>query len=183
MARCDMHYDPSSEDEVPWYERVLSRAPIAIEETVSDGALAIELLERLGALLESYHCDATPEGWRNLALRLAIKHEPGLRIELPIDRDRAINDRERSANVWANAVALRRQIEDGADTQERAAARLQTWLKTHRPASPQGNSLKSMAAEMKHGRSSVPRWVHHWLWDSMVMNAAIAASKRLSDST
>lgn len=60
--------------------------PIRILDKTSDEELAAAMAERLAFVFELYQFEPTPDGWRELALRLALKHEPALHIETPFDR-------------------------------------------------------------------------------------------------
>lgn len=73
---------------LPAWVEVLGRPPIAVTEHTDDAALAEEMAERLDALLRSHNgLEPTAEGWRQLALELAMKHDPLFKIETPVDRE------------------------------------------------------------------------------------------------
>jgi hypothetical protein len=62
--------------EVPEWARVLDRPKLKLDK-LSPEQLATELGERLSALIEAHHIDATTlEGWRELAVILAVNHHP-----------------------------------------------------------------------------------------------------------
>lgn len=65
---------------------VLARAAVRVDDTTLVSDLVPEMRERLEALMELYGCDASPDGWRKLALELALKHESVFRVETPADR-------------------------------------------------------------------------------------------------
>lgn len=65
---------------------VLARRPIRISDETKVGDLVPEMRERIGALLNLYGCEASLEGWRKLALTLAMAHEPAFKLETPADR-------------------------------------------------------------------------------------------------
>ena len=70
-----------------WIAETLSRPPLRIADDTSPESLQTELGERLEALLASHNgLEPTAEGWRALALALALKHEPAFQIETPVDR-------------------------------------------------------------------------------------------------
>lgn len=76
-----------SEDHRDWKIEVLSRPPLRVDGDTAPESLQAELTERLEALLASYNgLEPTAEGWRALALALALKHEPAFRIKTPVDR-------------------------------------------------------------------------------------------------
>ena len=71
-----------------WITETLSRPPLRVDDSATSDSLKAELSERLEALLASYNgLEPTAEGWRALALALALKHEPAFKIETPVDRD------------------------------------------------------------------------------------------------
>jgi hypothetical protein len=69
-----------------WVVETLSRNPIRVDDETNPEALKAELWERLEALLISRLLEPTAEGWRDLALALALEHEPAFQIETPVDR-------------------------------------------------------------------------------------------------
>lgn len=76
------------EDRLPAWVEVLGRPPIAVTEHTNEAELVEEMAERLDALLRSYNgLEPTAQGWRQLALELALKHDPLFRIETPVDRE------------------------------------------------------------------------------------------------
>lgn len=57
-----------------------AKNPLRITSSASFDAE--DLQDRVRTLLDSYECSATEEGWRSLALQLAIRHgEPGFEIQ------------------------------------------------------------------------------------------------------
>lgn len=52
----------------------LFRGPIIVDADETTDTLAMRLEERLADLLEFYDCDATPDGWKELALKMALTH-------------------------------------------------------------------------------------------------------------
>lgn len=77
----DDDYDPNE-----WIYETLSRTAIVVNETTDQTWLDSEVRDRLEALLAVYNVDPTPDGWRNFAIDLALKHEPVLQIVTPVDR-------------------------------------------------------------------------------------------------
>ena len=81
----DPNLDPRADDpnppDVPSHLAPLFAGPVELPPHGDDAALEDALGERLAALLDLYHCDPTPAGWRALALRLALDHEvAGVRV-------------------------------------------------------------------------------------------------------
>lgn len=76
------------EDHLPAWVEVLGRGPIRVDEHTDEGELAEEMAERLDALLRSHNgLEPTADGWRQLALELALKYEPLFQIKTPEDRE------------------------------------------------------------------------------------------------
>lgn len=70
-----------------WIDEVLSRPPIRVLDDVEPEHIVAEMKERLEALMACHNgCEPTEDGWRRLALALALKHEPVFAIETPADR-------------------------------------------------------------------------------------------------
>ena len=70
-----------------WTIEVLSRPPVMISDDTTVDALSAEFAERLEALLLLHNgLEPSLEGWRDLALALALEHEPAFKIETPADR-------------------------------------------------------------------------------------------------
>lgn len=65
---------------------VLARPPIRISDATAVSDLVPEMQDRIEALLDSYGCDGSAEGWRKLAISLALKHEAAFKVETPADR-------------------------------------------------------------------------------------------------
>lgn len=71
-----------------WIVETLSRPPLRVADDTTPDLLHAELAERLEALLASHNgLEPNAEGWRALALALALKHEPAFQIETPVDRE------------------------------------------------------------------------------------------------
>jgi hypothetical protein len=77
----------SGDGYLPEWIEVLGRGPIAVDDGTTEEGLVAEMTERLAALLASHNgLEPTAEGWRQLALELALKYEPAFCIETPVDR-------------------------------------------------------------------------------------------------
>ncbi|PRH85349.1 hypothetical protein C5L14_23195 [Labrys okinawensis] len=75
------------DDELDWRAEVLSRAPMQVSDETTPESLVDEMTERLSALMAS--CNGvypTEEGWRQLAIELALRYHPAFKIETPADR-------------------------------------------------------------------------------------------------
>ncbi len=71
-----------------WLEEVLSRGAMTINAETDMDALTDEMIERLEAVMSFYNgCEPTADGWRRLAISIALDHHPLFRIVTPADRD------------------------------------------------------------------------------------------------
>lgn len=76
-----------SEDQMPWYIEVLGRGPIRIMSDTKAEDLVSEMAERLEALMTAHNgLQPDADGWRQLAIELALQYEPAFQIETPVDR-------------------------------------------------------------------------------------------------
>jgi hypothetical protein len=71
-------------EEVPECARILSRPPIDIR-FIKDEDLYQEFRTRIVALLEANMVEAGVDGWRELAIKLAMTHEPAFQIITKVD--------------------------------------------------------------------------------------------------
>jgi hypothetical protein len=71
-------------EEVPECARILSRPPIDIR-FMNDEDLYQEFRTRIAALLEANMVQAGGDGWRELAIKLAMAHEPAFQIITKVD--------------------------------------------------------------------------------------------------
>ncbi|MTW16616.1 hypothetical protein GJ689_10405 [Rhodoplanes serenus] len=67
-----------TDDELPEWERILSAGPIPVTGEATADDLAAVIKPRLEALLRVYGAAPTAEGWRALAIGLAIAYERAL---------------------------------------------------------------------------------------------------------
>jgi len=149
-------------------------------DTFDELALTAQFMVRLGALLTAHHCEASPEGWRELAVTLALRYEPTFKDVSPVNQQGSDEPPEFKSDVWANARLLKRQIESRATSQEEAAELLQDWVasREHRPHEAQ--LLDRLMIELRNARRTFPGWIHGWLRDRAVLKSAMLAAERLS---
>jgi hypothetical protein len=161
-----------------WLVSILKRPPIDLQ-SISDSDLEDELEERIGALLSFYGCEATAEGWRGLALKLALKHEPMLKIITPADRVPGAGGREpeetfRYLFMLNNA---RKKYKSNAET----AKGIHRELKKTRGKNgtvPSVRRLQNILSEAAAGRVPHPRWMQRLAFEQRidaVMTKAIEA--------
>ncbi|WP_461319677.1 hypothetical protein [Bradyrhizobium barranii] len=99
----------------------LSRPPLRIDDSTTPESLEVELQERLEALLASHNgLEPTLEGWRDLALALALRHEPAFQIETPVDRD-SMGGRPARWTGFTVRSAVKAELRKGAKSQRAAA--------------------------------------------------------------
>ncbi|BBF93425.1 hypothetical protein [Blastochloris tepida] len=100
----DERPDFPEDDALPDWAAPLTAGPIPVtsEATVDD--LAAIIAPRLEALMRVYGAEPTPEGWRRLAIGLALSHEPSLRMwgvhDRPHDEPGRRKDRARLEDGW-----------------------------------------------------------------------------------
>lgn len=160
---------PTSEDNVP-----------ARLDSSDEPALTTQFMVRLGALLTAHHCEASPEGWRQLAVMLALSYEPTFK-DVSLDNRQGPGEPPMSKpDTWANARLLKRQIESRATSQEEAAELLRDWAasREHRPHEAQ--LLDRLMVELRNAQRTFPSWIHRWLCDRAILKSAMVAAERLS---
>jgi hypothetical protein len=102
---------------------ILSRPPIQIDDRTTPDSIKAELRERLEALLASHNgLEPTFEGWRDLALALALRYEPAFQIETPADRD-SLGGRPAGWIGFSVRSAMKAELRKGAKS-ARAAAKI-----------------------------------------------------------
>ena len=120
-----MARDDDDADYMPEWVEVLGRAPIAVADGTTEDELAAEMAERLSALLKSENgLEPTAEGWRQLALKLALKYEPAFQIETPEDRtgDSGMGGRPVGMGNFVLRSRMKAQIRTGKTQAEAARA-------------------------------------------------------------
>jgi hypothetical protein len=165
------------DDEIPWCARVLERPPIDIE-AMPDADLETELAERLTALLEAYRCEATPEGWRTLAIKLALEHERGLKIITPVDRKPRQGGRETETESWTHLLMLNQERKK-CRTNAEAAKAVHKMLGGKRRGAPSIRRLQNILSEAKSGRFRHPRWMQRWTWEWRIDDAIAKVVDRI----
>jgi len=148
----DDDYDPSA-----WIYETLSRPPLRIDDHPDEPAIAVEMRERLEALLAANMLEPTPEGWRDLALALAMKHEPAFQIETPVDRA-TLGGRPVGWSRFANRSRMKSAMKRGL-TQKQAAEVLHKETpriakKTFQNAMSAGGQPPDDAARWKYERTA-----------------------------
>jgi hypothetical protein len=70
----------NDDDELPTWIKILERGPLNVDR-LSPAKLKSEFEVRIPALLESFGAENTLDGWRDVALQLAINYHPALTIK------------------------------------------------------------------------------------------------------
>lgn len=114
---------PTDDDGFDPIGEALGRPPLRIDDSTTPDSLEVELQERLEALLASHNgMEPTLDGWRGLALALALQHEPAFQIETPADRD-SMGGRPAGWTGFTIRSAVKAEMRKGAKSQ-RAAAKI-----------------------------------------------------------
>jgi hypothetical protein len=136
------------------WQFALARAPIRVLDATTPQDITDEMQVRLDAVLRMYECTPTPEGWRQLALKLALAHEPALRTETPVDRQKGEAGAEPSSDrfflLWRLNSAKKRLGSAAAAAREIAKQSLGELSEA---------SLRNLMSEAAKGKVRPPRWV------------------------
>lgn len=97
-----MSGDPS--ERISQWAKVLKRRPIRVAGEGDAQRFARELEERLDALLGVHGCSPTHEGWRTLAVRLALEHEKAFKTNLPPPEKRKGAPAKPDRYIWRHQV-------------------------------------------------------------------------------
>ncbi|QPC93527.1 hypothetical protein [Mesorhizobium sp. INR15] len=114
------------EDYLPAWVEVLGRPPIQIGPQTLPEDILPEVAERLEALLSSRNgLKPTIEGWRQLAIELALEYEPAFQIETPVDRNgrSGIGGRPSGWSNWSQRSLMKQELRNSPGISNREAAR------------------------------------------------------------
>lgn len=114
------------DDALPWYIEVLGRPPIRIMSDTKAEDLVSEMTERLEALMAAHiGVEPTADGWRQLAIELALEHEPAFRIETPVDRlgKSGAGGRPSGWRNFMDRTAMKQELRNNPGISNREAAR------------------------------------------------------------
>jgi hypothetical protein len=106
-------------EEEPGWIKILERGPLDVDR-LSPARLKSEFEARIPALLESYGADNTLDGWRDVAIQLAITYHPALTIKKKFHSARS--GRPVEAGPWLHRQAVlsrKRKLE--ADAKQRGS--------------------------------------------------------------
>jgi hypothetical protein len=171
----------TDEDRIPDCVRVLERGPIELNESTSDADLVPELEERLRALLEKYVCEPTTEGWRRLAIELALRYEPGLKIITPVDRRTREAGREPKVEAWGYLLMLNQERKKQPSNVEAARA-VHRKLRGKPGRAPSIGRLANILSDAEHGRFLFPRFLQRVPWERQIDRAVTKAVRRIESN-
>lgn len=114
------------DEDMPWYIEVLGRGPMRILSDTKAEDLVLEMADRLEALMTAHNgLHPTAEGWRQLAIELALQYEPAFQIETPVDRTGKSGAGGRPSG-WRNfsaRSAMKQELRNNPGISNREAAR------------------------------------------------------------
>ncbi len=114
------------DDDMPWYIEVLGRPPIKIMSDTKPEDLVEEMADRIEALMTAHNgLHPTADGWRQLAIELALLHEPAFQMETPVDRTGKSGAGGRPSG-WRNfsaRSAMKQELRNNPGISNREAAR------------------------------------------------------------
>lgn len=172
--------DDAHEEDIPEWVLTLGKKPIRVLDSTPDDVLTDAMEERLTAIMRRYGCEPTPEGWRELALTLALSHEPALRIETPVDRRHGEGGAEPTIEpfIWRSkmASAMKRL------GSKKAAAEYLSKTAPNAPSTAALQNLVTPAAMQKAKATGGPR---QWRRDRYELRAETAlrrAAVRIEES-
>lgn len=114
------------DDNLPWYIEVLGRPPIKIMSDTKAEDLVTEMAERLEALMTAHNgLYPTSDGWRQLAIELALEYEPAFQIETPVDRTgkSGAGGRPSGWRNFSDRTAMKQELRNNPGISIREAAR------------------------------------------------------------
>jgi hypothetical protein len=148
--------------------------PPDFDDLINDEAVIDQIASRLEAVFKRYRCDLNDGGWRDLALKLALKYEPVLKL-------RAVDEEDSDASTlpvaFVNTVLLRQEMRHSADT-HKANYCGRRIVQPTQPHSSNLSPLNVVAAGMSHGYA-VLRWIRGWQRSELIWRAAKAAARKL----
>lgn len=159
------------EDYLPAWAEVLGRGPMAVTEHTDEGELAEEMAERLDALLRSLNgLGPTAEGWRELALELALRYDPLFRIETPEDRE-SLGGRPVGVANFALRSRMKAEMRKGK-TQSEAARTIARESK--------GKIAFKTANNVLTRKAQAPDFIRRMPYESKAARAIRVAAEKLS---
>ncbi len=126
---------PIREFVVPEWAKVFDEEPLELNEKTDGEAFVASLERRLDALMKLHGCSPTPDGWRSLALKLALgfslkgknlKNKNPLKIITPKTRERKGSGRPKGpmSDFWIKEIEwqLRHNSTNGSMMTDKEAA-------------------------------------------------------------
>lgn len=161
--------DEDDHDPHEWIYEALSRKPLRILDATTASDIAAEIQKRLEALLASSGCEPTPDGWRQLAVILALRHEPAFQIETPVDRA-SKGGRHKGWADFALKSRMKAKMRAGLSNKDAA-------IEIHRetPSIAIGHAKNAPSRP-----AAMPDDMALWRYKHVAEDAAMAAAKKLS---
>lgn len=107
-----------------WLDEVMSREPMTINDDTDMDELTDEMSERLEAVMATYNgCEPTLDGWRKLAMAIALDYHPLFKIVTPVDLKHKKGGAKVGFENVARKSAMKAEMKDGA-TQRQVAEKL-----------------------------------------------------------
>jgi hypothetical protein len=144
------------------------------DDLANDEAMIDQIASRLEVVFKRYRCELNDSGWRNLALKLALKYEPVLK---PGIVDEETSELSALPAAFVSAVLLRQEMRHSADPRQPTYCGRRI-VQPAQPHSPHLSPLNVVAAGMRHGYA-VLRWMKGWQRRELIWCAARAAARKL----
>lgn len=159
------------EDHLPAWAEVLGRGPMPVTEHTDEEELVAEMAERLDALLRSHNgLEPTADGWRQLALELALKYEPLFKIETPEDRE-SLGGRPVGMGNFILRSRMKAEMRKGK-TQAEAARTIEKETK--------GKITFKTANNVLTRKAQAPDFIRRMPYESKAARAIRVAAEKLS---
>lgn len=154
-----------------WIAEALSRAPIKVADYADEEVITAEMSDRLEALLAANGCEPTAEGWRELALALAMRHEPAFALETPADRTGKSGSGGRPTGFANFALRSRMKKEMAKGVSQSEAAR----RVARKIGVAEGTAMNALSR-----RAPSPDIIRRAPYDQIAHRALKAAARKLS---
>lgn len=169
----DDDYDPNE-----WIYEALGRPPLRVMDDTTAGDIAAEVEARIEALLVASGCEPTPDGWRRLAVLLALRHEPAFKIETPVDRA-SKGGRPIGWSDFLLRSRMRAHMRDKDNPRSKkpimSAAQAARLIHRETPEIAVGTAKNALSRP-----PSIPDDMALWRYKHVAEDAAMVAAKKLS---
>ena len=162
---------------------VLENRPVRIfDSEPTTATLSKKFDQRILSVLAKYECEPTEAGLCKLAVVLALKHEPEMRVETPVDRRK----KEAGAEPKITRV-LCQYLVDGLVEMGKSKSDAAKWLTcnwkrmshfTTSPA-PSAASIRNMVTPSGRRNTRIPRAILRERYEKFAKVAAFEAAERI----